>query len=125
MHRLIKITVLLPVFSVLGGCASLKHPVEIDWEHSAKRGAIMQIYDANTPVTQLPACLAKLPAGEIARHRYAEIRYLHRRTHFHEVGDLPAGVNAKGGDMVEFYPKSCDDGSLATISRVLPSVAVP
>lgn len=105
---------------LLGGCTSLKHPVPIDWEHGAKRGTITQIFDANTPTNQLPACLANLPASALASHRYAEIVYPHRRHSFREVGALPAGVDAKAGDQVEFYPKNCDNGTLSTIVRGLP-----
>ena len=34
----------------LGGCSTLTHPVAIDWEHGARRGTIVQIYDTSRPV---------------------------------------------------------------------------
>ena len=105
---------------LFGGCASLKHPVPIDWEHGAKRGTITQVFDASTPANKLPACLTMFSNAQIATHRYVELEYQHRRHTFREVAELPAGVTATFNDQVEFYPKSCDDGTLSTISRRLP-----
>lgn len=118
MRNPVQLLVVIPV--LLGACTSLQHPVQIDWEHGAKRGTIKQVFDASTPASQLPTCLAMFSTAQIAAHRYVELEYLHRRHNFREVGDLPAGVTAITGDQVEFYPKNCDSGTLSTITRRLP-----
>ncbi|MBC7415159.1 MAG: hypothetical protein H7327_09525 [Herminiimonas sp.] len=118
MQNYIQAAVLVMMF--LSGCASLKHPVAIDWEHGAKRGTITQVFDATTPAENLPACLARFSGDQLAAHRYVELAYPHRRHHFREVGELPADVNATVGDQVEVYPKDCDAGVLSTILRRLP-----
>ena len=105
---------------VLGGCAAPGNPVAVDWQHGAKRGTIAQAFDASTPAEGLPACLRKLTPAQFAAHRYVDIEHKHRRHMFHDIGELPPGVDAKPGDDVEFYPKDCDTGAMSVISRVLP-----
>ena len=104
----------------LGGCASLGNPVAVDWEHGAKRGTIVHAFDASSPAGGLPVCLRKLTPAQIAAHRYVDVEHKHRRHMFHDVGELPPGLNAKPGDDVEFYPKDCDAGAISVITRVLP-----
>lgn len=118
MQNYIQAAVFVMMF--LSGCASLKHPVAIDWENGARRGTITQVFEATTAVENLPACLARFSSEQLSAHRYVELAYPHRRHHFREVGELPAGVNAALGNQVEFYPKDCDAGVLSTISRLLP-----
>lgn len=105
---------------LLGGCSTLIHPLAIDWEHGARRGTVVQVYDTSRPALPLPACLARLSATDLALHRYAEIDYRHVRHLYREVGELPAGMNAMPGDAVEFLPKNCENGTLSTVVRVLP-----
>lgn len=119
MRNALQFLVAVVATLLLGGCASLKHPVPIDWEHGAKRGTITQIFDANTSADRLPACLAVFSTAQVAAHRYVELEYAHRRHSFREVGELPADIIATTGDQVEFYPKNCDAGTLSTISRRL------
>jgi hypothetical protein len=113
--------VMICTIAVLGGCTSLNDPVAIDWEHGAKRGTVIQLFDATTPKDRLPFCLTGLPATDIALNRYVEIDYRHVRHMFREVGALPANLQVKPGDVVEFYPGNCHQGSRSTISRLLPN----
>lgn len=109
----------------LAGCASLQHPVAIDWQHGAKRGTVTRTFDASTPVNLLPVCLRALPSAELATHRYVEVEAIHRRHAYRDVGELPPNVFAGLGDAVEIYPKNCEAGSLSTISRRLPPAPPP
>lgn len=122
LHPLVPgVALLLPILvSLLAGCASLKHPVAVDWQNGAKRGTVTRTFDASTPVELLPACLKSLPRDELAAHRYVEVEAMHRRHAYRDAGQLPAGVIAGPGDAVEIYTKNCQAGSLSTISRLLP-----
>ena len=110
---------------LLSGCASLQHPVPVDWEHGAKRGTVTRTFDATTPADLLPACLKSLPPTELAAHRYVEVEAMHRRHAYRDAGALPDGMTANPGDAVEIYPKNCASGSLSSITRLLPPAAGP
>ena len=119
---------LLPIMlclSVLAGCASLQHPIAVDWENGARRGRVTRSFDASTPADQLPQCLQALPSTELTAHRYVEVEAKHRRHLYRDAGALPDGMRATVGDMVEFYPKNCDAGSLSRITRLLPPAPPP
>jgi hypothetical protein len=105
---------------LVSGCAGLSNDVQIDWEHGARRGTVMRVIDAAIGPDQRPACLAQVAVASLEQRQYVELRYQHRRHFFLEAGALPAGMQAKPGDVVEFYPKNCDAGMLSTITRVLP-----
>ena len=107
--------------ALLGGCASRKYPVQINWEHGEKRGSVTYVFDANTPRDQLPACIASPASDQIGARRYVQVKYHHTRHFLYEVGELPTDTNTKVGDLVEFYAKHCRAGKLSTISRGLPS----
>lgn len=92
---------------------------EVDWSHGAKHGWVAGFYDAATPRAALPACLAALPADELAQHRFARIDYRHVRRMLVEVAELPPQSEVKLGDRVELWPEDCAKGKLSHISRVM------
>ena len=107
--------------ALLGGCASRKYPVQINWEHGEKRGSVTYVFDASAPRDQLLACIASSASDQIAAGLYVRVKYHHRRHFLYEVRGLPNDTIAKVGDLVEFYAKHCRAGKLSTISRGLPS----
>ena len=104
----------------LTGCAADRS--EVNWPHGTKRAVVTQVYSADTPREDLPPCVAKLPASELALHRFAQVEYRHVRHLFREVGELPAGSSVQVGDQIELYPKDCDNKILSIITRVLPKI---
>lgn len=112
----------------LAGCAPSAPKAgtaEVDWSHGAKHGWVAGFYDAATPRAALPACLAALPADELAQHRFVRIDYRHVRRMLVEVAELPPQSDVKVGDRVELWPEDCARGKLSRISRVMPPAAAP
>ncbi|CDG83209.1 hypothetical protein [Janthinobacterium agaricidamnosum] len=104
--------------SLLSSCASDK-PASVDWRHGAKHGDIAGFYDADTPRDSLPACLAQLPAEQLAQQRYVKIHYHHVRRMLVEVALLPDGQQVALGDKVELWPEDCSLGKLSRITQFL------
>lgn len=104
---------------LLSSCAGLANETQIDWEHGARRGTVTRIFDTTIGADQRPACMTQVSTVMLEQRQFVELRYKHRRHFFLEAGALPAGVQAKPGDVVEFYPKDCDAGALSIVTRVL------
>jgi len=106
--------------AVCCACAPLPAHHDVDWHNGARNGWIAGFYDAATPRDQLPPCLAGLPPGELATHRYARIDYRHTRRMLVEVAPLPVDLPANLGDRVELWPQDCEQGKLSRISKIMP-----
>ncbi|MFS2136275.1 hypothetical protein [Duganella sp. Dugasp56] len=106
--------------SILAGCAVYSH-APVDWQRGAKRGWVVEFYDANTPPERIPACLAAMSPADLAQHHYVRLRYHHVRVMHTEVAELPPGVSVQMGEMVELWPADCAQGALSHITRVLPA----
>ncbi|MBA5607806.1 hypothetical protein H3H36_20840 [Duganella sp. FT3S] len=106
-----------------GACAPLPAAHDVDWKNGARHGWVSGFYDASTPRSELPRCLAGVPAGELASHRFVRIDYRHSRRMMVEVAELPGDMPVKLGDRVELWPQDCDQGKLSRISRVMPPPA--
>ena len=110
--------------AVIGGCAS--DTVQHNTSAMLKHGWIVGFYGAQTPRSELPNCLALLPAEVLSSHRYAKIDYRHVRRMLIEVadlkeiaGDTPVAI----GDRVELLPQDCDAGRLSQVTRIMPTPA--
>ena len=91
----------------------------IAWQQGAKLGTIALFYTAETPVKDLPECLATLPKEEISAKRYVKVWYHHVRHIRNEVAELPSSMqDAKLADHVEIWPADCSKGKLSRISQV-------
>ncbi|MBC7455986.1 MAG: hypothetical protein H7335_20270 [Massilia sp.] len=91
-----------------------------------KNGWVVGFYNPQTPRSELPNCLAALPAEALSTHRYAKIDYRHVRRMLVEVadvqeiaGDTPVAI----GDRVQLLPQDCDAGRLSRITSILPAKA--
>ncbi|MBA5637701.1 hypothetical protein H3H37_11605 [Duganella sp. LX20W] len=104
-------------------CAPLPAAHDVDWKNGARHGWVSGFYDASTPRSELPRCLASVTAEELANHRFVRIDYRHSRRMMVEVGELPGDMPVKLGDRVELWPQDCDQGKLSRISRVMPPPA--
>jgi hypothetical protein len=104
-------------------CAPLPAAHDVDWKNGARHGWVSGFYDAATPRSELPKCLAGVPAEELASHRFVRIDYRHARRMMVEVGELPGDAPVKLGDRVELWPQDCDQGKLSRISRIMPPPA--
>ena len=92
---------------------------EIAWQQGAKLGTIALFYTAETPVKDLPECLASLPKEEFSAKRYVKVWYHHVRHIRNEVAELPSNMQeAKLADHVEIWPADCSKGRLSRISQV-------
>jgi hypothetical protein len=88
-----------------------------------KHGWISGFYTADTPRSELPKCLAELPAEQLLSHRFAKIDYRHVRRMLVEVAELPEIVGEQPvriGDRVELIPQDCTGGLLSHITRIMP-----
>ena len=92
---------------------------EIAWQQGAKLGTIALFYSAETPVKDLPECLAALPKEELSAKHFVKVWYHHVRLIRNEVAELPPGMQeAKLADHVEIWPADCSQGKLSRISQV-------
>ncbi len=92
---------------------------EIDWQRGAKLGTIALFYTAETPVKDLPECLAALSKEELMAKHFVKVWYHHVRLIRNEVAELPSSMpEAKLADQVEIWPADCSKGKLSRISQV-------
>lgn len=100
----------------LAGCAGV--PL-IDWEHGARRGEIVEQINMDTPLANLPPCLATLSAAERAGRSFVKVQRFQRRFMAVEIAEVAKGVSTMPGTQVEIFPADCDAGKLARVTRAL------
>ena len=115
---------------LLAACAPLAAEHDVDWKSGAKHGWVSGFYTADTPLADLPKCLADLPPGQLAGHLFVKIDYRSVRRMMVEVAEVPGGAaqTVKLGDRVELWPQDCARGKLSRISKMMaapPSSPAP
>ena len=113
----------LVLLAGLAGCTAVPAHQQVDWRQGARRAWISTIYTVETPRSELPACLADLPAEQLSTHRFVKVRYRHVRRMLVAVAELPAlpdGYQVAIDDRVEVFPQDCSAGQLSRIARMLP-----
>jgi hypothetical protein len=121
--KIIAVGVLTLAGLLLAACAPLAAEHDVDWKNGAKHGWVSGFYTAETPLAELPKCLADLPPGQLAGHLYVKIDYRSVRRMMVEVAEVPGGVaqTVKLGDRVELWPQDCARGKLSRISKMMAS----
>jgi len=105
---------------LLSGCAIGIGHADIDWQHGARRGWVVNSYSPALVASMRPPCLANLPADEYSTRRFVQVRYFHVRVMYYDVAELPAGLDLKEGDRVELWPADCAAGQISRIGQVFP-----
>jgi hypothetical protein len=110
---------------LLAACAPLPAEHDVDWKNGAKHGWVSGFYTADTPLADLPKCLADLPPGQLAGHLFVKIDYRSVRRMMVEVAEVPGGTaqTVKLGDRVELWPQDCSRGKLSRISKMMAAPA--
>ncbi|MRW93612.1 hypothetical protein GJ699_26825 [Duganella sp. FT80W] len=119
------IKLMLAALLLLSGCASKTFVNRADWEQGARHGWVVGEYAAGQPVDTLPACMARLPANELASHHFVRVRYSQARLQHEVVVELPAGAALRDGEQVEVWPADCAAGKLAHIDGTPPQAMRP
>jgi hypothetical protein len=108
-------TIMASALLLLSGCAATGKISDAEWQQGARRGWVIRHYAPDQPAASLPACLAALPAGEYAAHRYVKVRYVVTRLAREAVAEVPAGMALKDGEQLKLWPADCAAGQLACI----------
>ena len=106
---------------LLTGCASDSNRGEIDWQFGARRGVVAQFYTPETPIGDLPECLATVARTELAGRRFVRVDYKHIRHLFSTTVEVPTGAALKINQQVEVWPDDCSHGKFGRIGRIFPA----
>ena len=108
--------VTVTMLASLAGCATGGDELRAN---GARRGTIVQLYNAQTTRTDLPECVAALPPAELTRRHFVRVDYKHVRHLFSTVAEVADGVDLRTGQQVEVWLDDCAQGRFGRIGRIL------
>ncbi len=106
---------------LLAACATPAHHAPSTPPHRTVPGTVVSFYFAETPLQELPPCLAMRSPAERAAHRYVRISTPRLRQLQSTVAEWPDGVQLVLNQPVDVWPENCAAGQLGRLARVLPT----
>ena len=105
---------------LLTACATPVHHAPSGLSHRTVSGTVVSFYFADTPVQELPPCLARRSPSERAAHRYVRISTPRLSQMQSTVAEWPEGVQLVLNQPVDVWPENCAAGQLGRLARVVP-----